>query len=118
MQYQSDYILRLIEQMGSLIRRALEKIGLADTDEPFELLEQAVGLALDMDPQLAARLSPHSLRSLLELDTPDERVLRLISEALDASAGMLEGQGDLVEAQLKRDQASAVRTLLDPARAN
>ncbi len=118
MQYQSDYILRLIEQMGALIRRALEQVGIGSAEEPYELLEQAVGLALDMDPSLAARLSPQSLRSIVEMSTLDDRVLALLADALDATADISEREGALADATLRRDQAVAVRSLLDPLRAN
>ena len=48
MQYQSDYILRLIEQMGSLIRRALEMERRGGNDQPYDLAGEAIGLALDI----------------------------------------------------------------------
>lgn len=118
MQYQSDYVLRLIEQMGTLIRRALERLG-ADTDEqPYEMLSQAVGLALDMDPALVAGLAPQSLRSLLEINNLDDRVLELMAGALEEQARILEANGDVVESSLRREQAGAVRSLLDPSRGN
>jgi len=53
--YQSDYVLRLIEQITGLIRRAMEKMGLGDAEEPCELAGQAIGLALGLDPALASR---------------------------------------------------------------
>lgn len=118
MQYQSDYVLRLIEQMGSLIRRALDRLGAAGADEPFELAEQVIGLALDMDPELVSRLSPESLQSLLELQTFDDRVLELMAQALEIEAETFEGSVELMEASLRRAQARAVRSLLDPSRAN
>ena len=118
MQYQSDYILRLIEQMGSLLRRALEQVSIGSDEESYEILSQAVGLALDMDPDLAARVSAQSLVSLLGLNNVDDRVLGLVAESLDAQAGILEGRGDLVEATIKREQAAAVRSVSDPSRAN
>jgi len=116
--YQSDYILRLVEQMGSLIRRALDKVRAGGAEEPYELAEQALGLALDLDPTVVARLSPSSLVSLLELNNLDDRVLELVAEALDVQALVLESGGELMEAGLRRDQADAVRRLLDPGRAN
>lgn len=118
MLYQSDYVLRMIEQIGSLIRRALESMRLGGAEESYELAEQAIGLAVDLDPQVAARLAPASLASLLELNNLDDRVIELVAEALDIQALALEGGGELIEASLRRDQAVAVRTLLDPNRAN
>lgn len=118
MRYQSDYVLRVIEQMGSLIRRALEQLRLGADEEPIELADQALGLALDMDPKMVSRLSPSSLASFLALNLPDDRVLDLVVEALDVEAEALEGRGEIVMSRLRREQAEAVRTLLDPASAN
>lgn len=118
MQYQSDYVLRVIEQMGSLIRRAMESLRTGGSDEPLELAEHAIGLALDMDPSVAGRLSPASLVSLLELNMVDDRILGLVAEALDVEASALEADGDIVPATLRREQARAVRASLDPRRAN
>ncbi len=118
MQYQSDYVLRLIEQMGSLIRRSLEMIRAGGDEEPLELAEEAVGLALDVDPSLARKLAPQSLVSLLEMRNLDDRVLGMVAEALEIETELLEGAGELVDAAVRRDQAAAVRGMLDPGRAN
>ncbi|MDZ4168877.1 MAG: hypothetical protein U1E26_04375 [Coriobacteriia bacterium] len=118
MQYQSDYILRLIEQMGSLIRQALSRVGVRDSEESLELIDQAVVLALAVDPAVARRLAPESLAALIELNVTDDRVIALLAEALHAEAEILEGQAELMEASLRRSQAEAVQALLDPGRAN
>jgi len=116
--YQDDTILRLIEQMGGLIRRALESMRESGNVESYELADEAVGLALGMEPDLVARLSPQALTSMLEISTHDDRVLLLLAEALELESSICEGRGDLIEAKLRSDQANAVRHLLDPARAN
>jgi hypothetical protein len=118
MQYQSDYVLRLIEQMGGLVRRALEVLKLGSDEESYELAEQAIGLALDIDPSLAARLAPQSLASLLEMNNLDDRVIQLVGEALLVQARALESAGEIIEAGVRRDQSAAVLALLDPSRAN
>lgn len=118
MQYQNDYVLRLIEQMGSLIRRALERYGIAEPSEPLELAEEVIGLALSIDPLVVARLSPESLKSLLELETLDDRVLELVAQAFEIEADAYESAAEIVKCQLRRDQAAAVRSLMDPSRAN
>lgn len=119
MQYQSDYILRLIEQMGSLIRSALARIGVAGGDaESLEEVERAVGLALELEPDVARRLSPDSLASLIEISVTDDRVLELVVQALGVEAEILERSGEIIDARLRRAQADAVRALLDPERAN
>ena len=69
--------------MAELVRRAAEKAGLKTTGEPSEVADQAIGLALDMDPGLASRLSPESLVSLLELGGVDDRVIGLVAQAIE-----------------------------------
>lgn len=118
MQYQSDYILRLVEQMGGLIRRALERLRLGEHAESYELTRQAISLALDMDPELVSRLSPASLRSLIEMANLDDRVVTLVADAFELEALVLERSGDMMEAETLREQAAAVRGMLDPGRAN
>ncbi len=119
MQYQSDYILRLIEQMGALIRAAFARVGVGSGDaESLSDLERAVGLALELDPEVARRLAPESLAALLDISETDDRVLRLVVEALEAEAEILERNAEMVDGGLRRAQAAAVRDLLDPDRAN
>ena len=112
MLYQSDYILRLIEQMGALIRRALELERTGGGEQPYELAEQALGLALDIDPETAHHLSPESLAALLELSNHDDRVLELIAEALEVQADSLQADGELMASESRLCQASAVRALM------
>ena len=113
MLYQSDYILRLIEQVGALIRRALELERTGGDEQPYELAEQALGLALDIDPETAYHLSPESLAALLELSNQDDRVLELVAEALDIQADSLQAEAELIASESRRSQACAVRALID-----
>ena len=112
MRYQTDYVLRLIEQLGGLIREALEKLGMKDAEEPCQLAGEAIGLALDMDPVLAADLSPQSLLSLLRLGSLDDRVITLVQQAIEVEAAALGNRGDVIAAGFRREQADAVRSLL------
>lgn len=118
MQYQSDYVLRLIEQMGSLIRRAMERYNVGSDEEPYELAADALGLALELDPQTIERLSPQSFAALLEMKSVDERVLDLVVQALEVQADALQREGELVDSHVRLQQAAAVRGLMDPGRAN
>ena len=118
MQYQSDYVLRLIEQLGGLVRRAIEMHRIGSDEETYELAEEAIGLALDIDPQLASRLSPQSLASLLEMNNLDDRVIELVGKALAIQGDALERVGELMQASVRRQQSEAVLALLNPNRAN
>lgn len=98
--------------MAGLIRRAVEKSGIKDAEEPSEVADQAIGLALDMDPGLASRLSPESLVSLLELGSLDDRVIELVAQAIELELETLQADGDTISAELRRSQATAVRSLI------
>jgi len=117
MLYQSDEVLRLIEQMGALVRRALERMQ-GGEEEPYALANQAIGLALGTDPELVSDLSPQGLASMLEISNIDDRVLVLLADALEVESEVCQIGGRLIEARLRAEQAAAVRRLLDPDRAN
>lgn len=118
MRYHDDTIVRLVEQMGGLLRTAQERMRDSSYDEAYELAGEMVGLALGMEPALIARLSPQALSSAIEITSHDDRVVLLLAEALETESSACESRGDLIEARLHADQAVAVRNLLDPARAN
>jgi hypothetical protein len=113
MPLQQDYILRLIEQIAAMIRAALARLGNKGSEERPELAGQAIGLALSMDPAMAANLAPASLTALLQLGEVDSRVMALLQQALDIEATAYDDRGDYATAMLRRDQAEAIRSLLD-----
>ena len=119
MEYRNDYILRLIEQMGSLIRLAFERFREGGTaGEPVDVLHEAIGLAVDMDPGLFLTLAPQSMVSLVEISALDDRVVGKLAEALLLEAEVLEAAGSFVEAGVRRDQAAALLHAIDPSWAN
>lgn len=112
--YENDWIMRQIELMGGLIRKALERLRLgAGDEEPLELTEEAIGLSVDMDPRLFVRLSPQSMASFLEISNTDPRIVERLAEALEAQAEILESEGELLEAGVRREQAEGVRRAFD-----
>lgn len=119
MEYQKDYVLRIIEQMGALMRAAFERfLAGGSTEQPLELTTEAVGLAIDMDPELFLRLAPQSMVSLLEVSGYDDRIIQRVAEALELQSEILESQGSLIEAGVRREQATALRDSIDPSKAN
>ena len=113
MPLQQDYVLRLIEQLGAMIRAALARFREKGPEERLELAGQAIGLALSMGPLMAANLTPASLTALLTLGEVDSRVMALLQQALDIEATAHEDRGDYATAMLRRDQAEAIRSLLE-----
>lgn len=119
MQYQRDYILRVIEQMGAVMREAFAAYrGGAASEEPLALTDAAIGLVIDLDPQLFLRLAPQSMVSLVEMSGTDDRLVSKLVEVLMLEADILDSEGNLVEANVRREQAGALRDSLDPMRAN
>ena len=119
MQYQSDYILRIIEQAGAAIREAFQRFREgAESDEALELTEKAIGFVVDMDPKMFLRFSPQSMVAFLEISGFDSRLVTKLADALELQADILETRGSLVEARVRREQAAALRLAVDPAHAN
>ena len=122
MPYQADYVLRLIEQLSGLVRGAKQRRGIAkpakaeeivsDRVAPDELAGEVIGLVLGIDPLVASRLSPQTLAAMLELGDVSPEVLPLLAEAIELDAGALEACGCWAEAETRRDQAAAVRSLI------
>ena len=119
MQYQSDYVLRIIEQMGVALRRAFERYRDGEgAGEPLEMTSEAIGLVVDMDPRLFLRLDPQSMVSFVEISGFDDRLVVKLVEALTLEADILESEGNLMEAGVRRNQAAALTDAIDPAHAN
>ena len=112
MRQETDYILRLIEQLGAMIRAFLGRSDTKEAEEPGGLGGEALGLVLSLDSTVASKLVPRSLAKLLELSETDERVMAHLQQALEIEAGALEDHGDVTTAMLRRDQAEAVRSAL------
>lgn len=118
-EYDSDNILQTVDEMQALLRRASSCLRQgASAEEPLELSTRAIGLAVDMDPEQFVGLAPQSMVSLLEITGSDGRIVMGVADALDVQAEVLDSQGSLIEASVRREQAAALRASIDPARAN
>jgi hypothetical protein len=118
-EYQSDYILRIVEQMGAALRVATRRFAEgAPPEESIDATNDAIGFAVDIPAELFVRMSPQSMVSLLDIAGPDDRVLEKVAEALLLQADVLQAEGSFIEAGARREQAAAVLDFIDPARAN
>ena len=118
-QYQNDYILRIIEQMGAAIREAFKRHSEGGAvEESLELTDSAIELVVDMDPRLFLKLAPQSMVSFLEISALDDRLTVRLAETLELQAEILLSEGSLIEASVRREQAAAVRASIDPSHAN
>jgi len=118
-QYQDDYILRLVEQLGSMMRLAFSRFREGQSSsEPLDVTNQAIQMIVDVEPELFVKFSPQSMVAFLELSGFDDRLVTKLSEALNMQAEILESEGALVMAGIRREQATAVQASIDPRRAN
>jgi hypothetical protein len=119
MQYQNDHILRLVEQLGSMMRLAFMRFREGEgSSEPLDVTNQAIQMVVDVEPELFLRFSPQSMVSFLELSGFDDRLVVKLAEAMSLQAEILESEGSLVAAGIRREQVAAVLESIDPARAN
>lgn len=119
MEYQSDYLLRVIDQMSAALRLATRRFAEgASSDEAIEATNQAIGLVVSIPADVFVRMSPQTMVSLLEMSGPDDRVLEKVAEALLLQADVFQAEGSFIEAGARREQAAAVLEFIDPAHAN
>lgn len=107
--YQSDYILRLIEQMGVLLRRIVAALREVRPDEALELTDEALELSLGMGPEVFGSLTGEGLIMLLGAGgDPDPAQALLVGEALVRRSQALAALGNEERARWESDRARAV----------
>ena len=120
--YQSDWLLRQIEQMGDALRRLLDALREHRPEDALALSREAVGELLETDPELIDSLAPEGLVTLLsaggDLDTFRAHML---AELLLARAEAHSMRGEAAAADVERLRAAAllhaVRPLVEGAQA-
>lgn len=111
--FQSDYILRMIEQMGVMLRRILDRLAEQRPEEALGLTDEAVGLALDVDPDTALQLTGDGLLMLMGGGgEPDPKQALLLGEVLSLRA---RANTDLGRVDAARMEAERARIVLDAA---
>jgi hypothetical protein len=63
--YETDYILRIIQQMGAILRRMMEQVRDEEPGEVYETSREALQLLLGLPPTLADSLTADGLVALL-----------------------------------------------------
>lgn len=106
--YQSDYILRLIEQMGTLLRRVLSALREHRPDEVLELTDGALETALGMSSAAHGSLTGEALVAVLGGGgNVDPGLALVVGEALlrRGQAHTLLGQEPSARHELERAEA-------------
>jgi hypothetical protein len=110
--YQADYVLRLIEQLGAVIRGLKQRLSGAKpaADEDSEgAVAQAISLVLGVDPLVASKLSPQTLATMVELGGVHADVRASLVEVIELDSRLLEEAGRPAEAETRRAQAAALK---------
>ena len=105
--FENDYIMRMILQLGMILRRSWFKKYEHFSDERDDI-ERAIGDAVDMDPKLLLSLTPESVVSMLQLGSFDKQLGGYVVRALYYEADLLEEHGLLGTADLRRAQANSI----------
>ena len=118
-EYQTEEVLRMIEQTGATLRLAADRFAQgASSREALDLTAAAIGEVLGMDSDTFVRMSPPTMVTLLEVSGLDDRLRRQVAESLFLEADILQSEADLVDAAVRREQAAAILAAIDPKRSN
>jgi hypothetical protein len=103
-----DYLLEIIEQFVNTVFEGLRIARAKHDPQAISGVESAVGELLDLDPEVALRLSPDSLVTMMLLSGMGDALADYVTFSLNQLAGVYEEMGDDKTAALRRAQAVAV----------
>lgn len=113
--YQSDWLLRQIEQMGDVLRRLVAALREQRPDDAVILSRTAAGELLDADPDLIDALSGDGLVTMLSAGGAlDTFRAHMLAELLMARAEAELMQGRVAEATAGRDRARVLLLAVAP----
>lgn len=108
--YETDYILRIIQQMGAILQRMIAQLRGDKPDEVFETSREALQLLLGLPPTIADSLTVEGLVALLSpggMFDPERGRLTAEVFVRRAQAGALAGLAESVAS----DRAKAARLI-------
>jgi len=113
--YQSDWLLRQIEQMGDVLRRLVAALREHRPEDALTLSREAIEEILDTEPELIDALSGQGLLTLLSAGGEfDEYRAFMLGEVLVARAATLTELGRIAEAKAEAERAAILLELLQP----
>lgn len=103
----NDYIMRMIMDLVMTIRKVWDMPDL-DKDDAMDDIEESVSRAVNIERGLLFSLEPESMISMLEIGDFDAGLAAYVSKALFIEVRMLEAEGRIATADLRRSQAMAI----------
>lgn len=104
-----DYLVRLLIDFAAGIMRAMQRqTEQRDPRGAAELLEGAIGQAVDMDGDTLLALAPESIATVLQVSGTDPAVTEYMARSLMLASAYRAETGDSEGAQLRADQARAI----------
>lgn len=110
--FENDYIMRMILQLTRALQRSLLK-GYPSPESEINDIEGRVGEALGIDPRLMFKLNPESMVSLLQLGDINPALAVFAVRSIYYESDLLEENGELEKAELRRQQADAIARAYD-----
>lgn len=107
--FERDYLMRLILGYLHTVVLAIRKQDKEkDPQAAADMLEQAIGQAVDMDVDLLLSLAPESVAGLLQVSGTDPKLVGYIANGLLLESHYLMCALDLAKAELREQQARAL----------
>lgn len=106
---EQDYLMRIVLQFAEIIRRSWTKAtDECDPKRAADMLEDAVGDAVDMDGEALLSLAPESIAAVMQVSGVDPRVTEYIARSLLLASGYLREAGEGALADVREGQARAI----------
>ena len=106
--FEQDYLVRLLMQFFEGICRALRRGQEDDPQGAADILEQAVGQAIDMDGALLLSLSPESMAQVMQVSGIDSNVTQFVARSLLLESVYLQEAGRSQLASVRSAQARSI----------
>lgn len=104
--YENDYILRVVDQIGIMIRAMLDDLRANKTGEVYETSREALQLLLGLPPTVVEKLTAEGYVAMLSMGGAfDAKRGRLAAEVLARRAQAAEQAGDHLDWVAEREKA-------------
>ncbi|MDO8964929.1 MAG: DUF6483 family protein [Coriobacteriia bacterium] len=111
--FENDYIMRVISQIGVMLRAMLSDLRATKTGQVYETSREALQLLLGLPPSLADQLTADGFVTMLSTDgTFDAQRGRLVAEILTRRAQAFALDGEPARARTERLKAERLVALV------